>query len=251
MTSRVEILFHDRMERDLGGWTGEDAASALSWWADAGVDVFVAEEPRNWLQPRPPSTRVAEPPPKPSTPELPQQLPLFRAWLAEAEKLPFAAPGTRRLCPEGDPASGLMILIDMPAAEDCRAGQLVSGDAGKLLDRMLAAIGRDRASVYIAALSCIRSPTGSFDPTSAGACADLARHHIALAEPRAVLLFGDACARALLGRAVAPSRAAWREIGTPRGAFKAVATFSPDFLLRNPTAKAQAWADLQLLMEGL
>jgi len=239
------------MERDGGGWTGAEAASALSWWADAGVDVLVAEEPRNWLKARQAPPAEVKPPAEPALAELPQQLPLFRAWLADAEALPYAAPGARRLCPEGDPSAGLMILIDMPAAEDCRSGRLLSGDAGRLLDRMLAAIGRDRASVYLAAVSCIRSPSGSFDPTSAGACADLARHHIALADPRAVLLLGDACARALLGKAVAPMRAAWREIGTPRGGFKAVATFSPDFLLRNPAAKAQAWADLQLLMEGL
>lgn len=227
------------------------AASALQWWADAGVDMLVGEEPRDWLNPRakaPPPTAVPAAAPEE---ELPGQLDLFQAWLASSDRLAFASPSAPRVCPAGDPASGLMILVDMPTLEDCTAGALISGEAGRLFDRMLAAIGRDRSSIYLAALSCLRSPDGRFASDSAQQCATLARHHIGLAEPKAVLLFGEACSKALLGLPLPQARGRWHKIATHAGDFNALVTMSPRHLLQQPTHKAYAWADLQLLIEGL
>lgn len=226
------------------------AASTLSWWADAGVDVIVDEEPRDWLNPKPkapPPAAAAEPAGEPP----PAQLDLFRAWLADAGGLPFAAPSAPRIVPSGDPAAGLMVMTDMPAADDCASGALFSGDAGRLFDRMLAAIGLSRETIYLATLSCLRSPTGRFDPASAAECADIARHHIALASPRALLLFGEACSKALLGGPIARTRGRWHEIATPHGAVRTLVTMRPQDLLERPALKALAWADLQMLMEGL
>ncbi len=238
------------MERDAGTLTPEAAASALAWWLDAGVDALVSEEPRNWLAPQ---AKTPEPPtdapPITKTSEIPDQLPLFRGWLADSPDVPLAAPGAPRICPAGDPASGLMILIDMPAPEDCHANQLIAGAPGQLFDRMLKAMGRDRESIYLAALSCVSAPGGGLPPQDTARCTDLARHHVALAGPKAVLVLGDACAKAMLGGSVTQVRGTVREIETTQGPFKAVATFSPAHLLRVPAAKAHAWADLQLLMD--
>jgi DNA polymerase len=114
---------------------------------------------------------------------------------------------------------------------------------------MLAAIGRDRGSIYLAALSCIRSPSGQLNSEAIKSCAALARHHVGLAAPRAVLLFGDACAKALLGLSVAQARGRWHEIATHSGPVKALATISPRQLLESPRLKGLAWADLQMLIE--
>ena len=241
------------------------AASALQWWADAGVDVLIDEQPRDWLRPQPkaapaappradpaPSARTAPPAPpaQPDDPP-PDQLGLFQSWLRDSASLPFTAPAAARVCPAGDPASGLMILADMPTVEDCGAGTLISGDAGRLFDRMLAAIGRDRESVYLAALSCLRSPDGRFTTDSAKNCAALARHHVGLAAPRAVLLLGDACSKALLGLPMAQARGRWHELATHNGPAKALVTISPSQLLSHPAHKKYAWADLQMLIEEL
>ena len=235
------------------------AASALSWWLDAGVDVVVGEEPRDWLRPPPASapleTGAYAPPASPATPAreaeaLPDQLDLFRAWLEGAEGLPYAAPSAPRVCPAGDPSSGLMIMIDMPSAEDCSAGTLLSGEVGRLFDRMLSAIGRDRGTVYFAALSCLRSADGRLGGEPERQCALLARHHIGLAAPKALLLFGDGASRALLGPPVARARGRWHEVATHAGPVRTIATISPRQLLAHPAQKALAWADLQLLMEG-
>lgn len=224
--------------------------SALQWWADAGVDVMIDEEPRDWLRPKGKAPPAAVPAP-PAPAALPDQLELFRAYLRDHDQLPYASPAARRVCPAGDPASGLMLMTDMPAAEDCAAGSLLSGAAGALFDRMLAAIGRDRGSIYLASLSCLRSPDGRHSGEGANRCAALARHHIGLAAPRALLLFGDAPAKALLGMGMSQARGRWHEVATHAGPIRTIVTIPPDYLLKQPSAKAHAWADLQILMQGL
>jgi DNA polymerase len=238
------------MERGSDPVSAADAASLLSWWEEAGVDTIVGEAPRDWLRPASkavtaaPSAPIDEPGDAP-----PDQLDLFRAWLADHDRLSFAAPSAPRICPAGDPASGLMVMADMPTAQDCSAGFLIAGEAGRLFDRMLAAIGRDRDSIYLAALSCLRSPDGRLTDEPARQCAALARHHVGLVAPRALLLLGDACAKALLGMPMAQARGRWHEISTHAGPIRALVTIPPDFLLRQPSHKARAWADLQMLIE--
>ena len=245
----------------------------MQWWTDAGVDTLVDEAPRDWLRPAavPNAASVipaqaglrAEVPSRsdadwapaaagPATDETPpDQLELFRAWLQDSPALPFASPRAPRICPSGNPASGLMMLADMPTTEDCRAGTLLSGEVGRLFDRMLAAIGRDRESIYLAALSCLRSPGGRIEGEAGGRCAALARHHVGLVRPRALLLFGDAPATGLLGINMAQARGRWHELETHAGPVRTLVTLPPDLLLKSPKLKAHAWADLQMLMQGL
>jgi DNA polymerase len=254
------------MERGSDPLSPEAAASVLAWWADAGVDVLIDEEPRDWLRPQPKAVAPAAgapskaapaarptpaPAPQPDAETPPDQLNLFQAWLRESASLPYAAPAAARVCPSGDPAAGLMILADMPTAEDCGTGALISGETGRLFDRMLAAIGRDRSSIYLAALSCLRSPNGLLATDAAKNCATLARHHIGLAQPKAVLLLGDACSKALLGLPMTQARGRWHEIATQAGSVKALVTISPGQLLSHPAHKKFAWADLQMLIEEL
>ncbi|MEA3061257.1 MAG: uracil-DNA glycosylase [Sphingomonadales bacterium] len=222
----------------------EAAASVLRWWGDAGVDVLLDEKPRDWLKPPAPAAPVEV---KGEGP--PEQLGLFRAWLAESPALPYAAPAAPRVCPSGDPESDLMILTDMPSSEDCAAGTLISGEAGRLFDRMLAAIGRSRDTIYLAALSCLRSPDGRFNTDSAKSCAALARHHAGLVKPKALLIFGDAASKALLGLPLAQARGKWHDLPTHAGPVRALVTLPPSYLLNQPSAKAHAWADLQRLVE--
>lgn len=239
------------MERGNDPFTPAAAASALQWWADAGVDILVDETPRDWLRPKSKAALAPAAPAAAPADALPGQLELFRSYLNEHPGLPFATPSARRVCPAGDPSAGLMIMTDMPAGEDCESGSLLSGETGRLFDRMLAAIGRDRQSIYLASLSCLRSPDGRFTSETATQCVTLARHHIGLAAPRALLLFGDACSKALLGMGMAQARGRWHEVATHAGPVKALATLPPSYLLAQPAAKAHAWADLQMLMDGL
>jgi DNA polymerase len=218
------------------------AASALDWWEEAGVDVIVGETPRDWLDPQ---AKTAPAAPAPAS--LPDTLEGLRDWLATSAELPFASPSAPRAAAVGDPASGLMILVDMPSAD----GGLLSGEAGALFDKMLAAIGRGRDSIYLAPLSPIRTPAGAIDEASVVRLAEIARRHIGLAAPKALLLFGDACGKAMVGAPVAGARARWHEIDTEAGPIKALVTIRPEKLLTQPALKALAWADLQMLREAL
>ena len=229
--------------------------SLLQWWSDAGVGCLVDEAPRDWLRLASAETAPAAPPapdrPAVDEPALPAQLDLFHAWLASDGSLPFATPAAPRVCPSGNPTAGLMMLTDMPAAEDCNSGTLLSGEVGRLFDRMLAAIGRDRGSIYLASLSCLRSPGGSFSGDSVTQCARLAVHHVALAAPKALLLLGDTCTKAMLGLSVIQARGRWHSLATHAGDIDVLASFHPAYLLEQPAAKRHAWADLQMLMRKL
>ncbi len=246
-----------------------ELASTLDWWAEAGVDALVQGDSRQWLVaeevPAPVPGRIedrrteagegfAQPSGKPEAvveAPFPDQLDLFQEWLRTSTTLPYAAQAAPRVCPAGDPAAGLMIFAPMPSSEDCVAGTLLSGAAGRLFDRMLTAIGRSRETVYLAGLSCFRPAGGRFDRSGGERCTAIARHHVALAAPKTLLLLGDACSKALLGIGAVAARGKIHRIEADGQSFDAVVTLNPEYLLSQPAAKAMAWADLQLLMENL
>ncbi|HYD13318.1 MAG TPA: uracil-DNA glycosylase family protein [Allosphingosinicella sp.] len=225
------------------------AESALSWWEEAGVDTVVGEQPRDWLAaPALAAAKAAEPAPAAAPAEaFPDDLPAFQAWLAATDAIPFASPAMRRVAPIGDPASGLMAITDLPSA----AGELFGGEAEALLDRMLAAIGWSRETIYLAPFSPIRPPSGRIDKAGVELLTRAMRHHVGLVAPRALLIFGDACSRALLGMTMTQARGRWHEVETPAGPVRTLVTLRPQELQVQPKLKAHAWADLQLLMEEL
>lgn len=225
--------------------TSNWAASALGWWEEAGVDTLVGEAPRDWL-----AAKVNAPDPTPAAPPpdaLPGTLEEFQAWLAATDQLPYAAPGATRAAPTGNAASRVMTLTDMPSPD----GGLISGEAGALFDKMLAAIRLSRETIYLAAMSPIRSPAGTIGDGEAARLAEIARHHIGLVAPKALLLFGDVCGKALVGAPVAGARARWHEVQTAAGPIRTLVTLRPEKLLTQPKLKALAWADLQMLREEL
>lgn len=221
------------------------AASALLWWHDAGVDSLVAESPRDWLKPRRTATAAVEGPAT-ETEALPDTLDAFQAWLA-AMPLSFASAGAARLAPAGEPAAGLMVITDMPALD----GGWFEGDADPLFDRMMAAIGRGRDRLYLASLSPIRTAGVRLDPANERRLADIARHHIGLVRPRALLLFGDMCAQTLLGAGMAQMRGRWHDLETPAGPIRTLATIRPEQVAQQPKHRKIVWGDLQMLMEEL
>lgn len=227
-------------------------ASALEWWHDAGVDCEIDDAPRDWLARAP----VAEKMPNvvagapAATSKLPETLAEFATWRLGSYTPEAGWPG-RALGTKGDAVGGLMIVVDMPDREDDTAGQLLSGAAGRLFDRMLGAIGRDRQSVYLTALAVKRPPSARVTDDVAQSLEALLRHHIALVAPKRLLALGNAASRAITGMDVTDNRGALCAVNHEGGTVEAVASFHPRFLLERPAAKADAWKDLQLLIEGL
>jgi uracil-DNA glycosylase len=237
------------------------AASAIDWWIDAGVDALVDETPREWLAAIAAPARAAtassaglpalEAPPAPA---LPDTLDAFLAWRVSDAAPEAAWPGAI-IAAQGPVNALLLVLVDVPEREDSEAGALLSGAAGRLFDRMLAAIGQSRASIYLVAVCAKRPVTGRIAPEIEERLNEIARHHIALVAPKRVLLLGNAPSRALLGADVAPARESLRAVNLSGGnkavTVEAVASFHPRFLLERPAQKAEAWRDLQMLIGGL
>jgi len=137
-----------------------EARSALAWWLDAGVDVAVQEEPRDWLKlPLLKSTSVAEPPPQTNLVEPSREtLGELQHWLASSLSLPLAGPAAKRVLPHGREEAAVMLLSDAPTLEDAAAAQPIGGEAWTLTQRMLAAIGLSAEDAYSASLSCFSTP---------------------------------------------------------------------------------------------
>ncbi|HKP33329.1 MAG TPA: uracil-DNA glycosylase [Sphingomicrobium sp.] len=226
-----------------------EARSALAWWLEAGVDVAVQEEPRNWLKPPSPRTqpKTVEPPPaEPNVaPPSLETLAALQEWLASSTQLPLASGTARRILPQGPENAAIMLLADAPTLEDFAAGQPIGGESWELATRMLAAIKIPAEQAYSASLSCLHVPGARMSPADREACAEIARRHIQLAKPRRLLLFGDGPAQALLGKPLAQARGHVHKVEGVR----TVATFHPRHLINQPSNKSLAWKDLLLLME--
>ena len=235
----------------MGGESGHiglmEARSALAWWLEAGVDVAVQDEPRDWLKPaaargqpateRAPAANVAQP--------SHETLAELQQWLANSVALPLAGTSSRRVLPHGPENAPVMFLADTPALEDAAAGQPIGGEAWILAQRMLAAIGIRGEDAYSASLSCFHAPGARMSNDDRQACAEIARQQIRLAKPRRLLLFGDGPCLALLGKRLVEARGHIHKIEGMR----TVATFHPRHLINRPLDKALAWRDLLLLME--
>ncbi|UPG72605.1 uracil-DNA glycosylase [Roseomonas gilardii subsp. gilardii] len=157
---------------------------------------------------------------------------------------------------DGVAESGLMLIGEAPGADEDRLGKPFVGVSGRLLDRMVASIGLDRSrNFYLTNILCWRPP-GNRTPTDAEVSLFLpfARRHIALARPRHVVLLGGTAAKALLGarEGITRLRGRWHRLEIEGlGTVPALATLHPAYLLRQPSAKREAWQDLLMLRRAL
>lgn len=239
-----------RMGGEYGDQWRQSLASALEWWRDAGVDTLAEDEPRDWLA-RPVARTVpaANAPAVASAPVevLPDTIEAFLEWRM-GDAAPEAEWLTPRIGPSGTAGADLMILTDMPEAED--TDTLMTGAPGRLLDRILKAIGESRESVYLASLATARPLTGRIPSDAEARLIQLAHHHIALAAPKRLLLLGQAASRVqgtTNGSAPGNAEQDSKDFG---GEMDVVASYHPRFLLERPAAKADAWKHLLRLSRG-
>ena len=219
-------------------------ASALEWWRDAGVETLVDDDPRDWLA-RPasvPEARAQEAAVAAAPEILPTTLEDFVAWRLgpNAPESGWHAP---LIAPSGAATPKLVIFSDMPCSEDSET--LMSGATGMLFDRMLAAIGLDRDSVYLGSLAMARPLTGRVPPEQQARLVQLARHHLTLLRPERLLLFGKAAEQLI----DAPTEGL-DDVNLFGCTTRVVASYHPRFLLERPAAKSEAWKHLLLMTRG-
>jgi len=151
---------------------------------------------------------------------------------------------------EGMVGCDVMFVGEAPGADEDASGRPFVGKAGKLLDRMISAMGLKRSESYIAnVLKC--RPPGNATPTheQADVCMPYLERQRDLIRPRFVVALGRAASEALSGRTetIARMRGRWHKWGdTPF-----VVTYHPAALLRDPSRKRLAWEDLQKVMARL
>lgn len=230
-------------------------AALLNWWKLAGVDTLVADAPTPWFSQ--PAEELPEAAPAVAAPRraaVPAPSATEQGWWADATTLADLSAEVARRHPrapfaDGNAESGLMIIGEAPSAEDLRSGRPFSGPAGIFLDRMLAAIGRDRGSSYIALLCPRRATPGPAAPEDIAEDMALTLAHIRLARPRHLLLLGASAAQSLSGETapITRLRGQWLSVDAGAGPILALASFNPAYLLRRPEEKAHAWADLLAL----
>jgi DNA polymerase len=150
---------------------------------------------------------------------------------------------------DGNPHAPLMIVGEAPGADEDRLGVPFVGVSGRLLDRMMAAIGLDRTGFYITNVLPWRPP-GNRNPSAEdlALCLPFIRRHVALVRPKVLLMVGGASAKALLDRSegIMRLRGRWLAYRAPEleAPIPALATYHPAYLLRQPGQKRDAWRDL-------
>jgi uracil-DNA glycosylase len=260
----------------------------LLWLADSGADEAIEDQPLDRLQPVAPAADPIRQAPRPAGPAEPATVPSDGAanpqpalWQGDAAGLPSAdaavasarhlaaAAGSiddlraalmdfegcalkataMNLCLyDGNPTAKIMIIGEAPGAEEDRQGRPFVGAAGQLLDRMLAAIGLDRESVYITNLLFWRPP-GNRNPTAAevAACLPFLERQVELVDPSHMLLLGASSVRTLLAHqeGILKLRGRWQHYqhaGRSRP-IPAMPSLHPAYLLRQPAQKRLAWRD--------
>jgi uracil-DNA glycosylase family 4 len=185
-----------------------------------------------------------------------QTIDTLAAIIAGFDACPLKRTATNTVFADGNPAAPVMIVGEAPGADEDRIGKPFVGRAGQLLDRMLAAIGLDRAGVQITNVIYWRPP-GNRKPTTAeiASCLPFVFRHIVLSAPKVLVLAGGTAASTLLDvtDGITRLRGRWFNLAVPGldAPLPTLPMFHPAFLLRSPERKREAWRDLLALKAKL
>ncbi len=249
-----------------------------------GADEALGEMPQDRLAPQPVAADRPAPEPQRARPQSagPQitpasgQVQVARGQVAQAQEAAAAAGSVEALLaamqdftacplrdtaghtllPAGDPLSRLMLVGEVPDAEEDRAGHAFAGAPGALLDRMLSSIGLSRAQMLCMALIPWRPPGDrKVSPLEMATCLPFLHRLVILAEPKHLLLLGVRPTRVFAGedQSLGRVRGRWRPVTIPGKdlVIRALPMRHPSYLLANPMARREAWQDLLLLRTTL
>ena len=169
--------------------------------------------------------------------------------VAECRACPLCASRRNTVFGVGDAKADWLVVGEAPGENEDQQGEPFVGQAGKLLDNMLAALGLSRRhNVYIANILKCRPPGNrNPEPQEVAQCEPFLRRQIQLLQPRIILAMGRFAVQSLLGTT--------EPIGKLRGRMHryqgvpVVVTYHPAYLLRNLADKAKAWDDLCLALD--
>jgi uracil-DNA glycosylase family 4 len=164
------------------------------------------------------------------------------------------ATATRLVFADGNPQARVMFVGEAPGRDEDIEGLPFVGRSGKLLDRMMAAVGLTRANAYIANIVPWRPP-GNRTPTpqESATCLPFTLRQIELVDPDVLVCLGGPSAQTLLGSrdGILKTRGRWFAFQTGSREIRATATLHPAYLLRQPLQKRLAWRDFLAIKKAL
>jgi DNA polymerase len=260
-------------------------AQLLAFYLEAGVDCALTETPVNRLS----DAEIIVPKPSQAPPSPVRAIPAAPATIAPARGETALAPeaaiisareaartaptlealrtlldnfdgcalkhtATRLVFADGNPQARVMFVGEAPGREEDIEGLPFVGRSGKLLDRMIAAIGLDRSCAYIANVIPWRPP-GNRTPTpqETQICLPFIQRQIELVNPDVLVTLGNPSTQTLLStrEGIMKTRGKWFDYDTGTRVIRALATFHPAYLLRSPSYKRMAWQDLRAIAKAL
>jgi uracil-DNA glycosylase len=178
----------------------------------------------------------------------------LRAIVERFEGCALRNTATRLVFADGNPRSRVMFVGEAPGRDEDIEGLPFVGRSGKLLDLMMAAIGLDRTSAYIANIIPWRPP-GNRTPTpqESAICLPFILRQIELANPDVLVCLGGPSAATLLNirDGILKARGRWFTHQTGTRDIRAIATLHPAYLLRQPLQKRLAWRDFLAIKKAL
>ena len=145
---------------------------------------------------------------------------------------------------EGNPAADLVFVGEGPGAEEDRTGRPFVGKAGKLLDKIIEAIGMRRSDVYIANVVKCRPPDNRTpERDEAATCGPFLFRQLGFIRPKVIVALGAPALQCLTGsrEGITKVRGHWQEWN----GIRVMPTYHPAYLLRVPDKKKETWEDMK------
>ncbi len=174
----------------------------------------------------------------------------IRADLGNCQRCKLGKKRTHLVFGEGNPNARLVFVGEGPGFDEDQKGKPFVGAAGKLLAKIIAAMGLKREDVYICNVIKCRPPKNrNPEPDEIKACLPFLKRQLAAIGPEYICTLGSVATRALLQTDEAISRLRGKFFQLKK--IKVMPTYHPAFLLYNPDRKREVWEDIQKLMKAL
>ena len=181
----------------------------------------------------------------------PQSLDAISKEIAACKKCGLCEERTNTVPGEGNPSPRILFVGEGPGADEDAQGRPFVGRAGKLLTKMIEAMGLQREDVFIANIVKCRPPGYRVpSPEEMSTCMPYLKAQIAALKPEVVIALGATSVKGLLEQddiKITKMRGTWQKLGD----IDLMPTLHPAYLLRNPPAKKDAWEDLKTVLKHL
>ena len=180
--------------------------------------------------------------------EIKLQLENLKKQIAEIDACDLKNHANQLVFSDGNFRSKIMLVGEGPGQKEDEIGKPFMGDAGKLLNKMLAAIDIKRESIYITNVVNYRPPNNR-KPTTAeiNKYSKFLYEHISIINPKILIIMGGTAMEALIGNnfKISKERGIWKDVIIKGKTYLSIVTFHPAYLLRQPDQKKYSWVDLK------